>query len=81
MSRHEKVLEKVLGGQSDANIRFADLCSLLSRLGFVMRVKGSHHLFVKNGVMAQINLQADGTMAKPYQVRQVRKILQNYPLA
>ena len=45
-----------------------------------MRVSGSHHIFTCPGVMERINLQRDGNKAKPYQVRQVRKILATYKL-
>ncbi len=45
-----------------------------------MRVNGSHHIFTQTGVMERINLQREGSKAKPYQVRQVRKILANYKL-
>jgi hypothetical protein len=40
----------------------------------------SHHIFTLTGVMERINLQREGSKAKPYQVRQVRKILANYKL-
>ena len=42
---------------------------------------GSHHLFTRSGVFEQINLQTDGSMAKPYQIRQVRKILLHYSIS
>ena len=45
-----------------------------------MRTSGSHHIFTQTGVMERINLQREGAKAKPYQVRQVRKILANYKL-
>lgn len=80
MAKWEKVLARILSGGSDANIRFMDLCSLLRRLGFEERVKGSHHAFVRRGVEELINLQRDGAMAKSYQVRQVRAILSRYGL-
>ena len=76
----EKTLEKLLRGESDANIRFDELCHLLQAKGFRMRVSGSHHIFTRAGVMERINIQRDGAKAKPYQVRQVRKILANYKL-
>jgi predicted RNA binding protein YcfA (HicA-like mRNA interferase family) len=75
MSKYEKLLFKVLRGVSDANISFNDLCSLLRRLGFEERTRGSHHLFRKEGVQEKINLQKDNDKAKPYQVRQVRAII------
>jgi predicted RNase H-like HicB family nuclease len=62
-----------LRGDSDANIRFEELCHLLQAKGFRMRVSGSHHIFTQIGVMERINLQREGAKAKPYQVRQVRK--------
>jgi predicted RNA binding protein YcfA (HicA-like mRNA interferase family) len=74
----EKTLDKLLRGDSDANIRFEELCHLLQIRGFRMRVSGSHHIFTQTGVMERINLQCEGSKAKPYQVRQVRKILANY---
>lgn len=77
----EKVLQRVLSGASDATIRFDDLCHLLSSLGFVMKVRGSHHLFRKAGVEEKINLQREGSGAKPYQVRQVRAVILKYRLA
>ena len=76
----EKTLEKLLRGESDANIRFEELCHLLQAKGFRMRVSGSHHFFTQTGVIERINLQREGSKAKPYQVRQVRKILANYKL-
>jgi predicted RNA binding protein YcfA (HicA-like mRNA interferase family) len=76
----EKTLDKVLRGGSDANVRFEELCHLLQAKGFRIRVSGSHHIFTRTGVMERINLQREGSKAKPYQVRQVRKILANYGL-
>ncbi len=80
MAKQDKVLRQVLLGRSDANIRFADLCNLLRNLGFEERTSSSHHLFVKRGVEELINLQRESGKAKPYQVRQVRKILLRYGL-
>jgi len=74
MSKRDKLLAKVLDGKSDASIRFADLCALLTHLGFAVRIRGSHHYFHKAG-FDDINLQSAGKDAKPYQVKQVREIL------
>jgi len=76
----EKTLDKILRGDSDANIRFEELCHLLQAKGFRMRVNGSHHIFTQTGVMERINLQREDAKAKPYQVRQVRKTLATYKL-
>jgi len=64
-----------LSGTADAAIRFEDLCHLLESLGFEKRVRGSHHIFRKDGVVAKVNLQRAGAQAKPYQVKQVRAMI------
>lgn len=69
-----------MAGNSDGNIDFQSLCHLLIRLGFEERVKGSHHIFVRDDVVEIINLQAKGNAAKPYQVRQMRDVLVQYRL-
>jgi hypothetical protein len=80
MSQFEKLLLRILRGTSDANIGFEELYGLLSHMGFEVRTKGSHHLFIKPGVTELINLQRDGANAKPYQVKQVRTIIVKYKL-
>ena len=75
------ILEKVLTGLSDKNIRFSELRNLVLSLGFDERIKGDHHIFTKAGVAEILNLQPlkDG-MAKAYQVKQVRSIILKYKL-
>ena len=81
MGKHEKLLDRILRGTSDASITFTGLCQLLRRLGFEMRVRGSHRIFYLEGVEEILNLQPIGSNAKPYQVKQVRTIMLKYKLA
>ncbi len=81
MARRNKTLEKVLRGTSDANIAFTDLCQLLSQLGFDERIRGSHHIFTRDGIEEILNLQPNGAQAKAYQVKQVRGVILRYRLA
>jgi predicted RNA binding protein YcfA (HicA-like mRNA interferase family) len=81
MSKHAKLLGKILSGTRDANIPFAELCHLMQRLGFQMRVRGSHHIFFRSGIEEILNLQPRGSDAKPYQVKQVRNVILKYRLA
>lgn len=53
---------------------------MLLQLGFDERTRSSHHIFRKAGIEEKINLQKDGSHAKPYQVRQVRSVLLKYRL-
>jgi hypothetical protein len=81
MTQYDKLVTRVLSGRSDSNIDFDDLRRLLVYLGFVERVRGSHHVFVRPGVEDLVNLQREGRLAKSYQVRQVRAVITTYGLA
>lgn len=81
MAQIDKLIERFLRGDADANFRFDDLCSILRNLGFAERVRGSHHIFSREGVSEIVNIQPlrDGR-AKTYQVRQARGILWRHGL-
>ena len=77
MSKKEKLLLRLLSGNSDANFDLDDLVNILLRLGFEERkTGGSHRIFSLKGIQGIINLQKtkDGK-AKTYQVKQVRTFL------
>ena len=76
----DAILESVLRGTSDANVPFSGLVGLLRKLEFKERVRGSHHIFTKDGIEEILNLQSKGNKAKPYQVKQVRNVILKYKL-
>jgi predicted RNA binding protein YcfA (HicA-like mRNA interferase family) len=78
MARQEKLLQQLADPAQDANWRFQDITGLLLVLGWEMRVRGSHHFFRKDGVRDILNLQAVGSKAKKYQIRQVRNVLKSH---
>lgn len=80
VSQRDKLLAKILIGTSDANITFTELCQLLIYLGFEERIRGSHHIFSKDGVEEILNLQPKRGKAKAYQVKQVREVILKYRL-
>ena len=83
MTQINKLLAKLMLGASDANFSFSDLCQILQILGFEVRIKGSHHIFSKEGVAEILNLQpqkADKSKAKAYQVKQVCAVILKYKL-
>ena len=80
MSQLQKLLLSLLSGRGDQNIRFADLVKLLDYFEFDVRIKGSHHIFSKSDVVEIVNLQPRGSLAKPYQVKQVRDLVVKYKL-
>ena len=74
-----KVLEKILG--RSRNVRFADMRGLVEAFGFTLtRVSGSHHIFAHPDVPVLVNLQEVGGQAKPYQIRQFLKLVEEYNL-
>ena len=81
MAKQDKTLDKVLRGNSDSNISFADLRQLLLSLGFDERIKGGHHIFSKDSVEEIVNIQPIGSKAKAYQVKQIRNLIVKYKLA
>lgn len=80
MGRSEKLLLKILRGTSDANIPFEQLCQLLENMGFEKRIRGSHHIFTKEGTEEILNIQPKGSKAKAYQVKQIREVILKYRL-
>jgi predicted RNA binding protein YcfA (HicA-like mRNA interferase family) len=75
MGKHDELIIQIDLRRSLKSISFSELCSLLEWLGFKKRIKGDHHIFYKEDVEEIINLQPKGSLAKPYQTKQVRSIL------
>ena len=80
MGKWDKLRQKILLAESDANIPFDDVCHLLRRYGFRERINGSHHIFSQSGVEEILNLQPKGKSAKAYQVEQVRGLILKHHL-
>ena len=74
------MIYNLLSGRQDASINFSEAVSLLKALGFSIRIKGSHHIFYKEGIEEIINIQPDGSKAKSYQVKQIRDLIVKYRL-
>ena len=70
----------IMSGTQDKAIMFSDLQKVLTLLGFTVRIKGDHFIYSKDGVEEIINIQPNGSMAKPYQVKQVRSVMLKYKL-
>lgn len=80
MGKYFRLLERILHAESDTSIPFTQMCQLLKKFGFEERIRGSHHIFSKEGVEEIINLQPMGSKAKPYQVKQVRNLILKYKM-
>ena len=74
-----KTLQKILAGSK--NISFADARQLVEAFGFnLSRVNGSHHIFSHPDIPELVNLQNARGQAKPYQLRQFLKLVEEYNL-
>ena len=63
--------------KSQKNVRFEKLCKIVEAFGFKFRGgKGSHRIYVQEDVGEMLNFQNVGGKAKPYQVRQFIKIVE-----
>lgn len=77
--RKRKLLQKALAG--GRNLRFADLCDLALAFGYRLdRVSGSHHIFYHPAADRPLNLQNASGKAKPYQVRQFLRDIEEFNL-
>lgn len=80
MGQYEKLLLALMSGTKDKDFRFSDLRLILERLGFDCRVRGDHFIYTRDGVEEIINVQLNGSKAKPYQCKQVRQLILKYDL-
>ncbi|MBM4379623.1 MAG: type II toxin-antitoxin system HicA family toxin [Deltaproteobacteria bacterium] len=78
MGGPEDILTQARNNPRD--VRFSELVRLVLALGYELRrTAGSHHIFKAPG-LPLINLQEVGGKAKPYQVRQVLALVDQYKL-
>lgn len=63
------------------NIRFAEATATAEAFGFRLdRISGSHHIYLHPNLPELVNLQNVKGKAKPYQVKQLLKIIEKYNL-
>lgn len=75
-----KLLARIAHG-TVTNVAFGDMRGLVEDLGFELRrVSSSHHIFVHPDVPELLNLQDARGQAKPYQVRQLLRLIERYDL-
>jgi len=75
----KRLLQRILLGSK--NIRFNDFVGLIEAFGFrLSRINGSHHIFTHPDVQELVNIQNANGQAKPYQIRQFLKLVEQYNL-
>jgi hypothetical protein len=75
----QKLLEKIYNNTK--NVKFSEFILLVEAFGFTqMRVRGSHHIYAREGVYDMVNIQNDKGEAMPYQVKQFLNLVEIYNL-
>jgi len=63
--------------RDESSMRFKRLKAICDHFFGQPRIKGSHHIYATGVPEAPlVNIQSDKGKAKPYQVRQVRRVLE-----
>jgi predicted RNA binding protein YcfA (HicA-like mRNA interferase family) len=77
--RARKIYERLLA--SPQNVRFAELCKVVEAFGYRLdRTKGSHHIYEHPSAARPLNLQSCRGEAKPYQIRQLLRDVEEFHL-
>jgi len=74
MSKIEKLIQKILKGQS---ISYEEAEKLLIRLGFDLNISGSHHIFRKKGYIRNISLKRRSELL-PYRLEDLQEVLKDH---
>ena len=75
-----RLLRRLSSGSLN-NVAFSDLTDLVRGFGFELaRINGSHHIFTHPDIAEQVNLQRVGRQAKPYQISQFLRLVEQYNL-
>ena len=77
--KKRELLQKILASQH--NVKFSDMVNLVEAFGFrLKRIRGSHHIFTHPATGKLVNLQNVKGQAKPYQIRQFLKLIEQHNL-
>ena len=75
----KKLFNKLLSGSK--NIRFSEATACAESVGFCLdRTNGSHHIYVHQDIPELLNIQNVKGKAKPYQVKQLLQLIEQYNL-
>lgn len=74
MSKEKKLVEKIF---QDRNVSYHDAEKILLKLGFALEIKGSHHIFRKNGCAKNISIKKRSQLL-PYQREMLKEVLKDH---
>lgn len=74
MSKLEKLVKQILNGKP---ISYKEAETLLKKLNFDLRVRGSHHVFGKPNYEKNVSLKKRNQLM-PYQVKLLQEVLEDH---
>lgn len=74
MSKLQKLIEKILEGR---DVSYKEAETLLLKMGFELDIRGSHHIFRKNGYHRNISLKRRPQLL-PYQTEDLKEVLRDH---
>jgi predicted RNA binding protein YcfA (HicA-like mRNA interferase family) len=74
MSKFDKLVEQILDGRPTS---YKEAESVLTKLGFELRIRGSHHVFAKPDYNRNVSIKIR-TQLLPYQIRLIQEVLKDY---
>ena len=77
MASREKLISSIR--DNARNVRYADACKVAEWLGFTAKgQKGDHNAYSRSGEIELLNFQNRNGLIKPYQARQLQKMIEKY---
>ena len=74
MSKLQKLVQKILKGR---DVSYDEAEKLLLKLDFQLEIRGSHHLFRKQGYLRNVSIKRRSQLL-PYQITDLREVLRDH---
>jgi hypothetical protein len=74
MSKLQKLIQKIL---DDRDVSYDDAENILLKLKFRLDVRGSHHIFRRDGYPRNIAIKRRSQLL-PYQIRELKEVLRDH---
>jgi len=74
VSKLQKLVQKILKGR---DVSYDEAEKLLLKLDFQLEIRGSHHLFRKQGYLRNVSIKRRSQLL-PYQITDLREVLRDH---
>ncbi len=74
MTKVQKLAQKILDGR---DVSYDEAEGLLLKLGFLLEIRGSHHIFRKKGYPRNVSIKRRSQLL-PYQIADLKEVLRDH---